>query len=66
MDKKFKENYYLQEMIGEIIDILKIKQIETGSNPKSIKLESVRKAIAQSIKEKLQENRHLKDKLLEM
>lgn len=49
-----------------MIDILKIKQFEHGTNPKSIKIESIRKGIVTSIKEKIQENKMLKEKLMEM
>lgn len=49
-----------------MIDILKIKQFEHGTNPKSIKIESIRKGIVTSIKEKIQENKMLKEKLIEM
>jgi len=33
-----------------MIDILNIKQFEQGSNPKSIKIDSIRKGIVASIK----------------
>lgn len=49
-----------------MIDILKIKQFQQGTNPKSIKIQSIRKGIVMTIKEKLQENKLLRDRLAEV
>lgn len=54
LQRKLTEIRYLQQIIAEMIDILKIKQFEHGNNPKSIKIESIRKGIVTNIKEKIQ------------